>query len=291
VLLLPDLSEFQPHASLPAIKKMNGGAAILRAHNGERADYSFREHRASAVAAGFPSLGLYQYVVPSRGALVQAQEFCATIGRLSDGEYAILDIEDEGFPARSDLNVWVDAWCDAVDRTLGLFGKPLSSRSWVYSYPAFVAEHNLSGVFASQRRTWIADYEAFEPPIGHTLWQCTDGETGAHRTNWPGAGFCDTSVYDGDLEQFSELPETAGAPPVHRAGTVLMSWVTAGDGSLETLCDKDNLNQPVAQVIRLTLEHSPGGTFPPAIAGYVDEGDFTKLMDKGMRWYYLKENG
>src|SRR5262249_39587941 len=92
---------------------------------------------------------------------------------------------------------------------------PLNKRSWLYSGESFAGEHGLADEFASARHTWVAAYRAKEPTLGHTLWQCTDGETGSHITDWPGAGRCDTNLYHGTLAQWSALVERGGRESRH----------------------------------------------------------------------------
>src|SRR5207237_5464314 len=68
------------------------------------------------------------------------------------------------------------------------------------------ARAGLAPIFNAARRTWIAAYRASEAGLlPHTLWQSTDGQTGANRTNWSGCGFCDTSIYHGTLASLSDL--------------------------------------------------------------------------------------
>jgi len=106
---------------------------------------------------------------------------------------------------------------EAVDTFYGLNDNPVNEKSWLYSYTSFVAAHNLTSIFASQRHTWIAAYQNTPPAVGHTLWQSTDGKTGANITNWPGCGRCDTSLYNGNLAQLAALGwhhATVDPPPV-----------------------------------------------------------------------------
>jgi len=54
----------------------------------------------------------------------------------------------------------------------------------------FAVDAGLAPIFHSARRTWIAAYQASEAGLlPHTLWQSTNGQTGANRTNWSGCGF------------------------------------------------------------------------------------------------------
>jgi len=202
-LLLPDLSEFQPDADLAGIKRMNGGAAIIRACYGtSHPDKAFTKLRAAA--SSFAFLGLYMYLVAGQDAAAQAREFVKLVGKLGPHEVAILDLE-EGSGNQAPRAA---EWAGIVDGTMG-------GRSWLYSGEAFALTAGLAPVFASSRHTWVAAYGPTEPSLGHTLWQCTDGKTGPNITDWPGAGRCDTSIYHGSLAQLAALTAE------NRKGTVV----------------------------------------------------------------------
>lgn len=225
-LLLPDFSEFQANASMPGVKKQNGGAVILRAHNGSREDYSFTAHRRAAQAAGFAFIGIYQYVAPAGSPVSQARALAAVIGKLAPNEIPVLDIEDPGFAGN--LADWSNGWSTTVDSVLGIAGRPIQERSWVYSYPDFIQRHGLAPVFASYRRSWVASYGANPPSIGHSLWQCYGGGIGgSHAVNWSGAGVCDTSLFNGTLAQLAALIKATGQipkPPVTPPPTADDTW-------------------------------------------------------------------
>ena len=199
-MLLPDLSEYQPDADLRGIKRLNGGAVILRACYGAgHPDSAFVRHRAVAAALGCQFTGIYQYLRAGQDVAAQAEAFCAIVRRLAPHEVPILDLE-EG--SGSQL-ARADAWLGHVDAALGLASRPMTQRSWLYSGEYFAQSHGLAPVFAGGRHTWIAAYGNTEPGLGHMLWQCTNGSTGPHITTWPGAGKCDTNLYHGDLAQLA----------------------------------------------------------------------------------------
>ena len=201
-LLLPDLSEFQSSADLAGIKKMNGGAIILRvAYGTSHPDKVFARYRAQATALGFAFVGCYQYLVAGQDATAQANAFLKLVGHLGPHDVPILDLE-EGAGNQSGRAA---QWAAAVDGALGLAPLPRPKRSWLYSGESFAQEHGLGPVFAGARHTWVAAYRNTEPTLGHTLWQSTDGTNGSHVTNWPGCGRCDTNVYHGTLAQLAEL--------------------------------------------------------------------------------------
>ena len=159
----------------------------------------FTRYRAEAAELGYSYVGCYQYLVASQDPAAQAEAFCKITGKLGPHEIPILDLEEGngGQAARA------TAWLTYVDSHFGLTSRLLPARSWLYSGEDYAETHGLTSIFASPRRTWVAAYGPTEPALGHTLWQCTDGTTGIHVTNWPGAGRCDTSVYDGTLSQLA----------------------------------------------------------------------------------------
>jgi len=199
-LLLPDVSEFQPHTDMHGIKAANGGAAIIRACYGtSHPDAVFAKLRAAA--SGFSFLGIYMYLTAAQDAATQAHAFVRLVGHLAPHEVPILDLE-EGMGNQA---ARAAAWLGVVDEAFGLTPLPLGKRSWVYSGEAFAQGHGLGPLFASARHTWVAAYRGTEPVIGHTLWQSTNGLVGSHVTSWPGAGHCDTNVYHGTLAQLADL--------------------------------------------------------------------------------------
>jgi hypothetical protein len=249
-VLLPDLSEFQPNADMAGIKRANGGAAIIRAAYGHaHPDHVFAHLRASAHAAGYAFLGLYQYLVAGQDVASQAGAFCSAAGKLAPHEVAILDLEE----GTGDQSARAAAWLAAVGTRLG-------KRPWLYSGESFAMAHNLAPIFdGPQVHTWVAAYRAAEPALGHTLWQSTNGQAGANITDWAGAGRCDTSIYHGTLEQLAALtgpPHTPGQAP-H-----VVTHVTAGRLSLHDLAAQHG-TVPM-HVLHLTCAHHGG--FPPEVA-------------------------
>lgn len=203
-MLLPDLSEYQPNASMSGIKAQNGGAAIIRvAYGASHGDNVFVGHRAAAHTIGYRFLGLYHYLVASQDPVLQAEYFCARVTKLQVGEIPILDMEEgTNCVARS------NEWLNYVDSKLGLSTLPLNRKSWIYSYASFIQSMGLLPIFQSQRRSWVAAYSSTEPAIPHTLWQSTDGKSGSHLTDWAGAGFCDTNYTSHTLDDLAAMAYT-----------------------------------------------------------------------------------
>jgi GH25 family lysozyme M1 (1,4-beta-N-acetylmuramidase) len=277
-LLLPDFSEFQAGADLAGVKRMNGGAVILRAAYGtSHPDAAFASHRAAAASLGYSFCGLYQYLVAGQDAVTQAREFIRLAGRLAPHEVAILDLEE----GDGDQAPRAAQWATLVDGTLG-------GMSWLYSGLDFAQEHGLAPVFAGKRHTWVAAYGDTEPSLGHTLWQSTDGKTGSNITDWPGAGRCDTNVYHGTLAQLAALAGPARQEAAVSTPPVPRPWVTAGQDSLHDLAASHGTQ--VGTILRLTAEHSPGGAFPGPVADYVNavfagQADPLKPAPKGLALY------
>jgi|SRR5882724_624872 len=201
-MLLPDISEFQPNADLPGIKKANGGGVILRVGYGQsKKDIAFDRHRAAAHASKFPFVGLYHYVRWDQDVFVQARAFDTWVGKLLPGEIPILDLEEGQGNQSSRASIWLNN----VDTDFALDHLPLNQRSWLYSGEDFASTRGLLSFFQSARHTWVAAYRSTEPTIPHTLWQSTDGVQGAHRTDWPGAGFCDTNYTSKSLVELAMM--------------------------------------------------------------------------------------
>jgi len=268
-VLLPDLSEFQPHADMPAIKAKNGGAAIIRAcYGAHHPDHAFAHLRASA--AGFSFLGIYQYVVASQDIPSQSAAFCDLVGTLGVHEFPVIDLEE----GSGDQSVRAAEW-------LSLTGVRLGKRPWLYSGLNYAEAHGLAPIFnGPEIHTWVAAYSGFEPALGHTLWQSTNGTSGVHRVDWPGAGFCDTSVYHGTLAELSAL--VSGKPKP--ATPEYVTHVTAGHMSLHDIAKQHGTT--AAHVLRLTAREGPFTTETYAwinsvFAGQADAG---AVMPAGLTW-------
>jgi Glycosyl hydrolases family 25 len=256
MLLLPDLSEYQPAASMPGIKAANGGAAIIRACYGtSHFDAAF--HRLRAAASDFPFLGLYMYVTAGQDIAAQARAFTAIVGELAPHEVPILDLEE----GTGNQEARANAWLTVVDEALGLASRPLNERSWLYSNLDFAGTAGLTPIFASARHTWVAAYGPAEPSLGHTLWQSTNGTTGSNITDWPGAGRCDTNLYHGTLAQLAAL--SGRYPTAATASAAPATHVTTG---YETLAAVAAARRVTPAVILELTARAPGGYSGPTAA-------------------------
>ena len=208
-LLLPDVSEFQSPASGNApdwagIKRQNGGAAIIRVGYGNaHLDRMLVSNRAKIKSLKFGFTGLYQYLRAGQDVQSQARAFIGWVGpALNPGEIPILDLEEGDGNQAGRANQWFGI----IDAAYGLTRLPLPERSWLYSGENFARTSGLATIFCSARRTWVAAYQSSEAGLlPHSLWQSTDGKVGAYRMNWPGCGFCDTSVYHGTLARLAAV--------------------------------------------------------------------------------------
>jgi hypothetical protein len=271
-VLLPDLSEFQPSADMAGIKHANGGAAIIRACDGaSHADHVFGRTRPDAHKAGFAFLGIYQFLDAGVDVATQARAFCAIVGKLAPHEIPILDLEQGSGSQAGRAAEW-----------LALTGTALGKRPWLYSGLSFAETHGLAPFFdGPDVHTWVAAYGHQEPALGHTLWQSTNGVTGANITDWPGAGRCDTSIYHGTLAELAALADPA-AP--HKAAPHVVTHVTAGRLSLAALATQHGTTP--MHVLHLTCAHFGG--FPSEVAAWgnaVLRGDADPMapMPAGLR--------
>lgn len=253
MLLIPDISEWQPGTSMAGIKSQNGGVAIIRAcYGSSHTDKVFSKLRADAHKAGFRALGIYHYVTSSSDMTTQANFFIRTVGKLQPGEFAILDLEEGSGNQASRAKTWLSR----VDSQLG-------GKAWLYSGESF---YNTRGLKAATtgRNVWIAAYGSNEPSVPHTLWQCTDGKIGPHITSWSGAGKCDTSVHNGTVDSFVKAIGGAAVAPDAEETAMYVSLTTSKPMNL-----KANQQDTVNWDKTIEGEHKGGhGVIPidPAIA-------------------------
>jgi GH25 family lysozyme M1 (1,4-beta-N-acetylmuramidase) len=195
-LVIPDLSEFQGTVDWHALVSGGYPAAIIRAHNGSRADYQWSANRAGAHAAGVRALGIYQYLQAGHDAGAQANALCDLIGSLRPGEWAICDLEEGG----GDQSARAHAWYTTVAGRLHN-----ASSEELYSGDYFFGAHHLSA--AGFSRIWVAAYSSTEPSTVHELWQFTDAR------HFPGvSGSNDASVFHGSVEQLLTHVSTPTPP-------------------------------------------------------------------------------
>ena len=195
-LLLPDLSEYEPDADLPGIKRANGGAVIIRvAYGADHTDRVFAEKCAAARAAGFSFIGLYQYIVAGQPIDQQAAVFCDLVEALTPQQIPIADLEE----GTGEQYTRFLAWATIV-------GERLGKRPWLYSNLDYALTSGLAPLFnGAAYHTWVAAFSDTEPALGHTLWQSTNGKAGSNITAWSGCGSCDTNVFHGTLIQLASL--------------------------------------------------------------------------------------
>lgn len=187
-LFLPDISEFQGTVNWHTLVSSGYPVAIIRAHNGSRADYYWSANRSGAHAAGIQGLGIYQYLQASRDAAAQANALCDLIGTLRPGEWAICDLEE----GTGDQSARAHAWYSTVAGRLHN-----ASSEELYSGDYFYGAHHLSA--AGFSRIWLAAYSSTEPSAVHELWQFTDAR------HFPGvSGSNDASIFHGTVAQLLE---------------------------------------------------------------------------------------
>lgn len=268
-ILLPDCSEFQNGGSAPdwaGIKAKNGGAGIIRVGYGDaHLDKMFVSNYTDMKKNNFSFTGLYHYLVAGQDPKTQANAFCKWVGpksAVARGTVFILDLEE----GDGDQSGRANAWLKFVDDFYGLSALPLNKRSWLYSYTSFVAAHNLDGIFASQRHTWVAAYQSNPPALGHTLWQSTDGSKGSNITSWPGCGRIDTSQHDGTLATLAaDAWQITDTPPPDQKFNG--EYVTAGMSALADIAAK--LGYPANTLLRMTAVHY--GTFGDDLGKWIND--------------------
>lgn len=185
-LVIADTSEFQGRINWQAYVAAGFPAAIIRAHNGYRADHTFVVNRSDAHAAAIRALGMYQYLAASRDAAAQANELCDLVGPLRPGEWLICDLEE----GAGDQEARGHAWLSTVVGRLHDAG----TAEELYSGAYFLLAHNLAA--SGFKRIWVASYGTAEPGIPHEEWQFTDARS------FPGmSGPCDASLFHGTIEQ------------------------------------------------------------------------------------------
>jgi GH25 family lysozyme M1 (1,4-beta-N-acetylmuramidase) len=186
---LPDVSEFQPNVTWPQVVAHNGGAGIVRAHNGYRTDNCWYggARRTAAEQAGCRVLGFYAYLPKEIDPVTSARALASVVGSLKPGQFAILDLEE----GTGDQDPRAVAWLNECDRLLTY---PGYHGAWLYSGDNFYHVDNLMPIANSNRHTWVAAYGQGEPnDVPHTLWQHSSSEA------WPGIGACDCSIFHGDV--------------------------------------------------------------------------------------------
>jgi hypothetical protein len=280
---MPDVSEFQTASSGSApnwagIKAQNGGAAIIRVGYGiTHLDGMFVSNYTALKQQNFAFKGLYHYLRADQDALTQAGAFCNWVGprsALAPGSIPMLDLEEGG---GNQFNRAL-TWLNFVDHFYGLDQLPLDKRSWLYSGQFFAVNAGLSPIFNSARHTWIAAYQSSEAGLlPHTLWQSTNGQVGANKTNWSGAGFCDTSITSHSLDELAAMafqpnvpnppdptPQEDGMPSGHVTQTVGLrqteGWPSGSVKQIVLHSDWQGV-QASPPVVKLRIAHMNSGTF------------------------------
>jgi hypothetical protein len=260
-MIFPDLSEYQATADITGIRKQTSAIILRVAYGANHPDEVFAKFRSEAHAAGYVFVGLYQYLVASQDVASQAMAFCKLVGKLQPGEIPILDLEE----GSGNQLARADAWYAYVDAYFSLDKLPLGNRSWIYSNPSFAKTAGLTMLFASSRG-WLADYATTEPTQPpHTLWQSTDGKTGAYQMSWAGCGKCDTNYYPGTAQQLAAM---AYQPPTPQEEEMLNVQVPSGGKSFvpfpagsfkRAVVFADFVSQTESVTVRLALHSASKG--------------------------------
>jgi GH25 family lysozyme M1 (1,4-beta-N-acetylmuramidase) len=195
--LLADCSSWQPNINDRQYASWSK-AIIVRAMFGTTIDGAwYNGQRCAALrAAGMQFIGLYQYLVTSQSATVQAAALVHLLGDLQDGEIPICDLEEgEDCAAR-----WQE-WRDVILAAYPHLARTTAGRPWLYSGEDFAAENGLAP-------DWIAAYSDQEPAGPHILWQFSQ------TYDVPGIGYpVDCSLFHGTVGELAALVAPRSAPP------------------------------------------------------------------------------
>lgn len=175
-LIVPDVSEYQT-VDFAVFE----GPIIVRAHNGRREDYHWRQHAAGASAQRW--WGAYQYLPANVDAGLAAQRFIETLGTFRPN-VTILDLEEGDGDQQQRQHDWLTVMASDP------------ARDWTYSGDYFARAHGLTV-------EWVAAYQNREPTTAHELWQFTD------KHPVPGIGPCDASVFLGTVDDLIALTSLA----------------------------------------------------------------------------------
>lgn len=210
VVLMADVSEFQPDIADAAYLRWSPAIVIRAAYGASHDDHAWYggARRADLLSGGAQFLGIYQYIVAGQDVTAQAQAFVRLLGgKLNKGEVPIADIEEgQGSQAQR----W-RTWAHVVSSELGF-------DPWDYSGANFANSTGLSPV------DWVASYGTREPAGSHTLWQFTDS------FSVPGIGTADCSVFHGSINDLAALAY-GGSGQADWTTEAIMSLPTLGQGA------------------------------------------------------------
>lgn len=214
VVLLADLSEFQPSLADAAYLAWSKAIVIRAAYGSQHDDKAWYggQRRDLLHEGGVRFLGIYSYIVASQPIMDQVNALWRIVGPLRDGEKLIADIEEgsgsQGGRWNQLRNAVLDRWGVAP---------------WLYSGLNFAAVRGLYPV------DWVAAYGTSEPVVPHTLWQFTDAFP------VPGVGTCDASVFHGSIGQLAALAyggtQPAPAPAPGWTEIMISNLPTLGQGA------------------------------------------------------------
>lgn len=183
VVLLADVSEFQPNIADAAYLSWSQAIVIRAAYGDAHDDHAWYggARRADLLSGGAQFLGIYQYIVAGQDPVAQAKALVRILGgKLNKGEMPIADIEEGG---GSQSGRW-QSWANVIEQEL-------QWSPWDYSGANFAATTGLAPV------DWVAAYGQREPAGQHTLWQFSDNY------QVPGIGTSDCSVFHGTIDELA----------------------------------------------------------------------------------------
>jgi len=203
---LPDVSEFQPHADIAAIR-LQTGAIAARVSYGTRLDKMMPARVMDIRAQGFVVVLYYLFLRATQPIQDQVNAVIGCLSDLHPGESIVIDYESDNGSIPSVAQ---------RDQAAELFEQR-------YNRPTVVYENASTAQSApTSRPVWVAAYGVkTEPAIPHLFWQYTDGQftsAGHAPINWSGCGFCDSSVFHGSASELaaalqSVAPQQSTQPP------------------------------------------------------------------------------
>ena len=139
--------------------------------------------------------GAYCFGRPSAGSgHADANYFLSVVKDIQQGDFLVLDLEDDAVPPNADLLAYAVDWFKTVKAAVGF--NPL-----LYSGHYYLAPHNLEGkAELKDNGLWLASYQTQPPPVPKgwdyfSIWQFTD------RGVVPGIGNVDMDLFNGPIER------------------------------------------------------------------------------------------
>lgn len=223
-----DVSSWQGRVDWPAVRASGRLFAFAKATEGATfVDRTFAYNRLEMAGAGLALRGFYHFARPDRNsAAAEASHFLRTVGPLSPGEVAVLDLEVAPGPGVGD---WAAEWMALVAQATGRMPILYSYQSYLYSIPTSRL---------TQYPLWVAAWGNDDGTVPATLprsdrwstwtfWQYTS------KAAVPGVGGrVDDSVFAGTPAQLATYGGTTTVPSNDPIGDLVRGLLTDVLGGL-----------------------------------------------------------